>query len=282
MALASSDARVLSIALVLLADDHGRGRASRVMLAGQVFPGKSLETLADALEELRVMRYVVLYEDQGQKYFWIRNWDKHQKVDHPSKARLPAPPSETTTNTQSVDLSRETVDDTREVIANPRASRGSLVQVQVAGPGTGTGPDPERDLVAMSERVLRDRCGAELEWPAFQTWPEVKVICDAFAETYGRRDDVRHGGDPRAKAILGRFSEGYAVETLVLAVRNSKFADYMAEKQSNQALVTILRDASQVDKFAALTGESKRPNGIPPPRQPDAGVSAIANAREST
>jgi hypothetical protein len=91
---ASSDARVLSIALILLADDYGNGRAHPVYLLSRAFPGKVPDTLANALEELRNLRFVTLYEVDGQKYFSIRNWNKHQRVDKPGKAIIPGPPTE--------------------------------------------------------------------------------------------------------------------------------------------------------------------------------------------
>lgn len=92
LALASSDARTLSIALLLLADDYGNGRAAKVLLAGRVFPGKPIETLANALEELAKVRFVQVYEADGQQYFSIRNWSKHQRVDKPGKPQVPGPP----------------------------------------------------------------------------------------------------------------------------------------------------------------------------------------------
>lgn len=85
----SSDARVLSAALLLLADDYGNGRAGELYLASRVFPGQSPETLRKALEELTRMRYVVLYEVDGQRYFHVRNWAKHQRVQHPGKPIVP-------------------------------------------------------------------------------------------------------------------------------------------------------------------------------------------------
>lgn len=136
LALASSDARVLSIALVLLADDHGRGRANRVMLAGNVFPGKPLEILGEALEELRALRYVHLYEIDGQAYFAIRNWFKHQKVDHPSKGKVPAPPEDSSVNSGIFECARETLDIPRESVDDTRASRDPLPSL----PGIGTDP----------------------------------------------------------------------------------------------------------------------------------------------
>lgn len=90
LALASSDARVLSVALLLLADDYGNGRAAPTLLAGRIFPGKVPETLARALAEIEGW-FVELYEADGQRYFHIRNWAKHQKVDKPGKPRVPPP-----------------------------------------------------------------------------------------------------------------------------------------------------------------------------------------------
>lgn len=93
LAAASSDARLLSVALLLLADDHGRGRAGVQYLGAQVFAyhqdhhGKARE----ALRELVAMRFANVYEVEGQSYFEVRNWTKHQRVDHPGKPRVPAP-----------------------------------------------------------------------------------------------------------------------------------------------------------------------------------------------
>ena len=101
MASASSDARVLSIALILMADDYGNGRCHHVTMASRVFPvsGNSLESLQNssarflaALSELEAMRFVGLYGDDRQHYFAIRNWAKHQKVNHPGKPLVPSPP----------------------------------------------------------------------------------------------------------------------------------------------------------------------------------------------
>jgi hypothetical protein len=106
LVLASSDARVLSIALILLADDYGRGRANRVVLGARVFPGKIIETLGNALDTLERLSFVHLYEVDGQSYFAIRNWEKHQKVDKPGKPQVPAPPKDSS----SSENPRETLD----------------------------------------------------------------------------------------------------------------------------------------------------------------------------
>jgi hypothetical protein len=91
LSLECSDARVLAVAMILLADDHGLGRAHPHFLLSRVFPAKSSDVLARALEGLARIRYMVLYAVDGQKYYALRTWRKHQKVDHPSAPKVPIP-----------------------------------------------------------------------------------------------------------------------------------------------------------------------------------------------
>jgi len=92
---AGSDARVLSVALILLADDYGRGRCIPEALAHQVFPfdQEPSRVFRESLARLSAMHFVRLYEVRGQRYFEIRNWTKHQRVDKPGKPRVPPPES---------------------------------------------------------------------------------------------------------------------------------------------------------------------------------------------
>lgn len=105
---AGSDARVLSIALILLADDHGRGRLNHAA-ASRVFP-LSPENFREALARLSGW-FAREYEVRGQRYFEIVNWTKHQKVDKPGKPHVP-PPEECDSRD-----SRETPENVRESLA---------------------------------------------------------------------------------------------------------------------------------------------------------------------
>lgn len=290
LALASDAARVLSIGLLLLADDYGNGRANPVQLAGKVFPGKVLEHLASALEELRVAKFVLLYEVDGQRYFHIRNWSKHQRVDKPSGPRVPFPPAETLKKADEIAAPGvvakvpELPAKTTETPANVLASRGSR-STPDPDPIPGPDPGPARDPKTIAAAALRDPMLTQIEFGNVETWPEVLAVCEAFAATYGRKDAPRHQGDPRARAILGRLAEGFSVAQLEAAVRGSKFTDYIGGNKGNQALVTILRDGSQIDKFGALTEKDvpkpRRQRGEPPdPRQPNRGFDPAENAEK--
>lgn len=83
----------LLIGSILLADDYGNFRGAITYLRGQVFWGReevSPKEVTDTLAELVAAHFLQPYEQDGQKYLHIRTWAKHQKVDHPSKPRVPA------------------------------------------------------------------------------------------------------------------------------------------------------------------------------------------------
>jgi hypothetical protein len=90
---ASAEARVLSIALILLSDDFGRGRGANAFLGTRAFPNDPT-LCADALAELVEIGFVRLYVVRDQRYFSVVNWSKHQRVDKPGKSQIPAPQDE--------------------------------------------------------------------------------------------------------------------------------------------------------------------------------------------
>jgi hypothetical protein len=93
LAEAGTLARLLSVGLIVLADDHGRGRANEVVLAAKVFTYEAdpLGCIREALASLSRIDFVQLYSVRGQRYYKIRNWSKHQRIDRPSKPRFPGP-----------------------------------------------------------------------------------------------------------------------------------------------------------------------------------------------
>lgn len=96
LASASDAARLLSAGLVLLADDHGNGRANVAWISRQVWPyapdSTTLAKAKAALAELVKIDFVRIYVVDGQTYFHIRNWAKHQRVQKPGAPRVPQPP----------------------------------------------------------------------------------------------------------------------------------------------------------------------------------------------
>jgi len=90
--LLSAEARVMSVALILMADDHGNGRAHPRLLAGRAFPGLDASIAESAMTELEASGYARRYTVDDQVYFAIRNWSKHQRIDNAGAPRVPPPP----------------------------------------------------------------------------------------------------------------------------------------------------------------------------------------------
>lgn len=82
----------LFIGCILLADDYGNLRYEPAWVRVQVLWKRPVsdEAFTAAMGELDAL--ITAYEVKGQRYGAIKNWDKHQKVSHPGKPRVPARP----------------------------------------------------------------------------------------------------------------------------------------------------------------------------------------------
>ena len=92
----SYPARLLAIGILNFADDAGRARASLESLKSQIFPYDDAITrniLASLVQELEHIEYILPYEVRAEKYYLIRNFKKHQRIDRPSRPLYPPPPS---------------------------------------------------------------------------------------------------------------------------------------------------------------------------------------------
>jgi len=90
--------RLLYIGLWSAADDHGRGSAEPARLASELFPydlaanpSETLARLAANLARLAASRRVVLYTVEGETFYEVQSWAKHQRIDNAGKPRVPTP-----------------------------------------------------------------------------------------------------------------------------------------------------------------------------------------------
>jgi hypothetical protein len=121
----SHEAFRLFVGMILLADDHGNLRANEKQLDAAVFWSRETrEGLASVLRELRECGLVTIYTVRGQSYAHLCGWSKHQKIDRPSKPRVPTPAEADSSESQDNINPRETLAsdsrDPRETL-DPRA-----------------------------------------------------------------------------------------------------------------------------------------------------------------
>jgi hypothetical protein len=267
LAAASDEARVLSIALILMADDHGRGRASIATIAagawryqmehdGGAHAPEILARASRALRELVEMGFVTLYEVARQRYFEIRNWAKHQKVDRPSKPRVP-PPDES-----SPRVIPPTLANPREGLASTdRESRQTLATDLRPHTTDHRPPTEEQHTSALPPQSPAEPAPTGPVRQVFDAWLEEHVAPEHHAK-------CKLNGK-RRRVIEARLREQYRPEQLIDAIRGVKLSRYhMGENDTGTRytdLVTILRDGAQVEKFEALlAGPPKPRSGMAP------------------
>jgi hypothetical protein len=91
----SAMARLTFIQLWLVADDAGRLAAPPRLLAHQLYPGdrEAADRLPGWLDELEGQHCIERYTVDRLAYLRIVNWQRHQKIYHPTPSRLPARPA---------------------------------------------------------------------------------------------------------------------------------------------------------------------------------------------
>ena len=87
----SRDARLLFIELWTICDDEGRTRAASRMLASLLFPydDDAAKLIDGWLMELEREGCIVRYVIDGATYLQVCNWLNHQKIDKPSRSKIP-------------------------------------------------------------------------------------------------------------------------------------------------------------------------------------------------
>ena len=94
--LLSDIAKIVFISLFSHADDEGRGRADPTFIKNITFPYDENRRAADiktALSEIARSMSVQFYSVNGIDYYFMTHWGRWQKVEKPSKSKLPPPPS---------------------------------------------------------------------------------------------------------------------------------------------------------------------------------------------
>ena len=97
LATVSRDSRLTFIGMWMCSDDYGVTKGSPAWLKSQIYPYEEDVKIAKFLEwvgELETLKVIIPFCYHSEKYYYIKHFSKHQKVDHPSKCRNPEPPKE--------------------------------------------------------------------------------------------------------------------------------------------------------------------------------------------
>ena len=109
--------------LITYVDDYGRGSADPELVKSFVFPRRKRISESDiekALAELAGMGCILLYEVDGESYFYFPNWGEHQRIQT-KKSKFPEPPETglQTNQDDNTEIRGESRCDTETHILNP-------------------------------------------------------------------------------------------------------------------------------------------------------------------
>ncbi|ROT86959.1 hypothetical protein [Bifidobacterium mongoliense] len=90
--------RLLFIGLWSYVDDNGVGRYHLIDICADLFAPdlardsqETLKRVSEGLRRLCDSDMIQVYEADGQKFVFVTNWEKHQRVNHPNTPRYPRP-----------------------------------------------------------------------------------------------------------------------------------------------------------------------------------------------
>ena len=179
----SRDARLLFIQLWTLVDDSGRARGSSRMLASLLFPydDDAPALIGGWLGELQREGCVELYEVDGARYVWCKNFLRHQKIDKATASKLP----------EYTEASRVLAESSRAIGDGSGSGSGS---------GSGPGLDLDRDgesegIIAATQLAL---VGAD-EDSEPEGWAE---FWEAYPSRVGKRAALKSWRKLRPSAAL--------------------------------------------------------------------------------
>ncbi|WP_136420311.1 hypothetical protein [Herbaspirillum sp. ST 5-3] len=218
----SRDARLTFLELWTIADDEGRLRGNSRMLASLLFPyDDDAPALIDGwLDELEREHCIVRYKNGGQSYIEICNWLIHQKIDKPSKSKIP-----------SFSNSRE---DSRNVVAGKDQGKDQ---------GVDQGKDQGGDLLA----------GQKQPDPAPEIFAYWQKLMDSPKSVFDdkRKKLIRKSLENYSPADLCKAIRGCSKSPFNMG-KNDRKTKY-------NGLGLILRDAEHIDHFIELDGGDAKP-----------------------
>jgi len=218
----SRDARLTFIQLFTLADDEGRLRGNSRMLASLLFPyddgedGRTLTTGKDVeswMVELEREGCIVRYQIDGAAYVQIANWLIHQKIDKPSKSKIPAfvEPSRTLAKPLEVssedgikDQGGEGIKDkdsasapaAADVVVDPEGPTEADNPRAAPMPPLEAAPENPDPAVAMSVALRKLGVDATFTHPTVRAWAERQIAMNVL---HAAIDLAREQKGPTAK-----------------------------------------------------------------------------------
>ncbi|WP_010598993.1 hypothetical protein [Rickettsiella massiliensis] len=239
-------ARLLFIGLWSFADDNGVNKACLPSLKMKVFPNDLFTTkdIEQWISELINVGLMQLYEAEGNTYWHITGWKRHQRIDRPT-TRYPLPPdlqvNETTIKNEQVKFVEDS-SRARRIVGELSASNQRLID------------DPSVTEWKGMEGNGKDIYIREAEAsPRPINMANVSLCEQLFKHWQQTMNHPKAKLDKKRRKTINQALETYTVEDLKKAIDGcSKTAFNMGQNDNKQRyddIELILRDSAHIDRF---------------------------------
>lgn len=163
----SEGAMLLFIGSWNLCDDEGRMVWDPEQVQVDLFSSKPHLDLEKLAAELVAQRMVVLYEAAGVRYYAVRNFSKHQKIDKRTPSRLPPPPSSPEFPREAAKTAESPKPPTQEGKGVERTGSGNGQEQAISTKGTRFRPVPMPDEWRAVAKEMRPDLNADEVYKTF-------------------------------------------------------------------------------------------------------------------
>lgn len=221
-------ARLLFIGFWNFADDNGVHQASYVRLRVEVFPADDFtnEDIKKLINELIFNKLLMEYSVNGELYWRVTGWEKHQRIDRPSTPRHPLPESGVQ---ERLELPHRKVEDESKSTQRALALKEKEKKVK------------ENNLIGEVKTSPASSKNSIFTQKIFQYWQQVMKHPQAKLD------------NKRKKKIKEAFELGYSIDEIRQAIDGcAKTPHNMGQNDRCQIyddIELILRDSAHIERF---------------------------------
>lgn len=136
--------RLTFIGLLLYVDDYGNGSAHPGLVKAAVYPLSDEIPAAVVEDDLLLLAergMITFYTVNGRQLLRITNWDKHQRVDRPSRSNIPTDPAREDRRSEG-GVGGGRVQESDELGAEPAEGGDECAPERARGEGEQSRPEP--------------------------------------------------------------------------------------------------------------------------------------------
>lgn len=267
LGMVSRGARLTFTGLWTYSDDYGIVQGSPVWLKNKIFPYDDDLALADfsaELQELQEKGLIIPFSKNGEDYFHIKNFLKHQTISKPSKTRNPQPPDTKEDSGNAPEHSGNAHDYSGGITeysgnAPDEAEVEVEVEVKAINPGMGLSKELSLGKYAEQEARLTTQCQlikskrpgkiSKKTWKGAVFWLNKNLfvkrahpaaLVEVLDEVIKHWDTIQFVPEKYAEAILERTNGNYH--------EADKVAEEQKEKEANETWARSVQAGALLDQ----------------------------------